>query len=222
MGKRGPAPISLNELMFWESEWYWVFHLLRGELPSYEQKLVGEAVRKQLRAELAELEKSSPKDFTQKEWVPFRSGQIRWQLTRRKPLSEPEVWRQLVQAQTAEQVRKACEESKRWLNPKAGRPYVQLLHDKAEQFVRAKKYAYYPRRASGDVKRIAFFARVMAGITLGISPITAVDRLRKMKHGRGCPCVNCHREQWDKLYLAFYKDLLVSSKKRIRRKGAKR
>jgi len=65
----------------------------------------------------------------------------------------------------SQRVREACQQSKRWLNPAwRGRAFVQILPENAEQFVRSKKDPYYPRRDSGDAKRVTFFARAMAGI----------------------------------------------------------
>jgi hypothetical protein len=138
--------------------------------------------------------------------------------------AEPQIWLALVQAfeaQDSARVREACRQSKRWLNPKwgggsivtsrgtrwMGRPYVSLLGEKAEQFVRASQDAYYPRRDSRDSKRPAFFARAMAGISCNISPVTAVHRLRKLKHGRKCPCVHCKADHWNRYYKLLYRSL---------------
>jgi hypothetical protein len=124
-----------------------------------------------------------------------------------------------VAAHTAEGVRQACQQSRSWLNPAwQGRPYVKDLYDHAGQFVRAKQDPYYPRRESGDLKRVTFFARAMAGIAVGISPSTAVDRLRKLKHGPKCPCVHCDMERWDRMdrtvYRLFFDTERKSSQKR--------
>lgn len=140
-----------------------------------------------------------------------------------RALAEPKIWQALVQAfeaSDAEGVRKAYRKSKRWLNPKwgggivsggsygrgvwMGRPYVDLLAEKAEKFVRASRDAYYPRRSSRDEKRPEFFARAMAGISCGIAPLTAIHRLRKLEHGPTCPCVHCKDDQQHGFYKAFY------------------
>jgi len=219
MGKRGAQPTAISELMFWEGLWYWVFHYLRGTLPSYEKVATDREVNKQLRAELNELENAVPKNTVEEDWIARRRAETNRELRPKVRLSEPQVWRALVAARTAADVRKACRKSERWLNPQwGGRPYVQDLYDQAERFIRAKQDVYYPRRDTGDVKRVIFFARAMAGITLGLSASTAVDRLRKLKHGRGCPCVQCDLKRWDRIERQVYK-FSVGIGKKSSRKG---
>lgn len=157
-------------------------------------------MKKLLQAELQDLRQLAPKDSVEEDWLARQKAQIELALRPKAPISEPEVWRAVVTPRMADEVRAACRQSKRWLNPKwQGKVYVQDLYDHAEQFIQAKKDPYYPKRESGDEKRVAFFARVMAGISLGISPGTSVDRLRKMKHGRKCPCIGCDLARWDRI-----------------------
>lgn len=207
MGKRGPQPTQLRDLVFWEGLWYWVFYHLRGVLPSYENVTMNKEVRKQLKVELNELGKLIPSDLAEEDWLARRKMEIDREVKPRVSVSEPTVWTALVNAQTAEDVRKACRQSKRWLNPKwQGRAYVQKLFDHAKEFVLAKNTnTYYPRSQSGDEKRITFFARAMAGIEMGLSPNTAIDKLRKMKHGEQCPCINCDSARWDRIDRQMYK-----------------
>lgn len=206
MGKRGPQPTPLGDLVFWEGLWYWVFHRLRGTLPAPDKIARNRALRKALSAELRELENVVAKDLVEEDWLARSKAQIQRELRPNVPLSEPIVWKALVTAKTAADVQRAYRGSRRWLNPAwQGRPYVQDLYDHAEEFIRAKQDVYYPRRDSSDVKRVTFFARAMAGISLGISPITAIDRLRKLKHGEKCPCVNCDVKRWDRIERQIYK-----------------
>ena len=214
MAKPGPQPTPVGEMVFWEGLWYWVFHHLRGTLPAQEKIARDTKVRRLLSAELRELENIVAKDIVEEDWLARSKAQIQRELRPQVPLSEPRIWRALVTAKTAADVQKACRESRRWLNPEwQGRPYVQDLSDHAEQFIRAKRDVYYPRRDSGDVKRVTFFARAMAGISLGVSPITAIDRLRKLKHGEKCPCVNCDLERWDRIERQIYENLFETEKK---------
>lgn len=200
MGKRGPQATPIADLIFWEGLWYWVFRHLRGVMPSYERLASAKIIKAQLRAELEELRKFAPKDLGEKYWVEQERKELERDLRPRIPDSEPPIWHSLVTAEKAADIRKACQESKRWLNPKwQGRPYVRELYDHAEQFVRAKRSPYYPRRNSGDEKRIIFFARAMAGISLGLSPNTSIHKLRKIRHGAKCPCVNCDLGRWDRI-----------------------
>jgi hypothetical protein len=206
MGRRGAQPTPTSELLFWEGLWYSVFHHLRGTLPSYEKVAVDQEVKKQLRAELSELVKSVAKNTVEEDWIARHQVEIDRELRPKVPVSESQIWRALVAARRVADVRKACRDSQRWLNPEwGGRPYVQDLTDHAEKFLRAKQDVYYPRRDSSDEKRVIFFARAMAGITLGISPSTSVDRLRKLKHGTRCPCVQCDLKRWDRIERQVYK-----------------
>ena len=141
------------------------------------------------------------------DWAARQTIQIDSALQPRQITSEPEVWKIVVAASAAADVEEACRQSKRWLNPeRRGRPYVQDLFDHAAAFVRAKKQnVYYPRRPSGDEQRVIFFARAMAGISLGLSPNTGIDRLRKIKHGGKCPCIHCDSKRWDRIQREVYK-----------------
>lgn len=220
--RRGPEPTSLAELFLWEGLWYSSFLWLRGAEPSAEEVLLSGQAVSELRDELASLRKS----LGEEDWPGARASSIARVEKQIKlaqghkdleSLAEPDVWNALVEARTADDVRRACRKSKRWLNPEwAGRVYVQRLSEKAEQFVRAKNDPYYPRsaRRSSDMKRVTFFARVMAGVTLGISPSTAVDKLRKVKHGEGCVCVHCDRELADRMLKFQFQELERERKSR--------
>jgi hypothetical protein len=200
MGKRGPKSTALGELIFWEGLWYWVFRGLRGVMPTYEKLSRNKNIREHLKSELQELQKMLPRDSTEEGWLSREKKEIERDIAPKETNSEPILWRALVGAKTENEVRKVCSSSKRWLNPKwDGRIYVQDLYDGALQFVQAKKDQYYPRRQSGDEKRVVFFARAMAGISLGISPRTSIDRLRKMEHGQKCPCIHCDLQRWERI-----------------------
>jgi len=245
--KPGPKETPLSDLLFWETLWYWVFRGLRGREPSKEERLVTETLIEDAQrrlAELMELKKSlaaavGERDLVQEWSVDSEYDDAKSDITggrvaleRDRALAEPETWRALVHAfetKDADGVRKACQKSRRWLNPKwgggiisggsygrgvwMGRPYVDLLAEKAEQFVHASQDAYYPRRNSRDEKRPEFFARAMAGINCGIAPITAIHRLRKLKHGRKCPCVHCRADHWTGYYKGLYRALKEERKR---------
>jgi hypothetical protein len=97
---------------------------------------------------------------------------------------KPEVWEQLKKARTIAQIENAARgigelnsefaSSTPWaLNP-AG-----AVSQFAKDVLEAKRLPHYPRtgRERSDDKRIVFLAKVMAGLTLGLRPITAVKRL---------------------------------------------
>jgi hypothetical protein len=112
-----------------------------------------------------------------------------------KPIrAERRVWQRLKDASTAEEIREACRVSRYWLRPnRGGRVFVQLLADRAEMFLRAKRDPRCPgsSRPSSEDKLLDYFAGAMAGITLRGSPITAIDQLRKWKHPKKCDCWRC-------------------------------
>jgi hypothetical protein len=66
-----------------------------------------------------------------------------------------------------------------------------LLLEHAKQFLEMKRNARFPlseNNSRSDDSRLDYLARGMAGIMIGCSPITAIERLRNMKHGPGGPC----------------------------------
>jgi hypothetical protein len=117
--------------------------------------------------------------------------------------AERELWEALKRARTAPQVRRICSRSKIWLKPRwefpdgshiEWWPYRRALYKYAEEFCQAKLDTRYPgrdARESGDYRRIEYFARAMAGLSLGFAASTAIERLRKMKHSRMCRCWRC-------------------------------
>lgn len=117
--------------------------------------------------------------------------------------AERKLWEDLKRARTPAQVRRIYKRSNLWLKPRMEfprggymewQPHIRVLHQQAEQFCQAKLDTRYPardKRESGDYRRIEYLARVMAGLSLGVSPSYGVERLRKMKHNEQCPCWRC-------------------------------
>jgi hypothetical protein len=99
---------------------------------------------------------------------------------------KPEVWEQLKKARSVAQIEEAARgigelasafaSSTDWAQKPAG-----ALSHFAEGILDAKRLPHYPRksRTRSDDKRIVFLAKVMAGLTLGLRPITAVKRLSR-------------------------------------------
>lgn len=116
--------------------------------------------------------------------IPGKNRKVRvWSIKR--PLApELEVWAQLTKARTVSQIRKAARRigeleaefgsSTDWMKNPAG-----ALSHYAEGILVAKELPHYPRtdRKRSDDKRVVFLAKVMAGLTLGLAPITAIKRL---------------------------------------------
>jgi hypothetical protein len=99
-------------------------------------------------------------------------------------LPKPEVWEQLKKARSVPQIEEAARgigelesefaSSTTWAQNPAG-----ALSHFAEGILEAKKLPHYPKknRPRSDDKRVVFLAKVMAGLTLGLRPITAVKKL---------------------------------------------
>ncbi len=214
MGKRGIHPVSIADLLFWEQQWWFTFKYLRDgaaaqaiaywpqpSSPQWKPRVSGiqELDRDRLGLWITK-ENRRLEDFHKTAGIESRH----WPGIP----AERELWQRLLRAETVRQVRAICGESTRWLNPVwRGRIFVQSLRDHADEFLAAKKDSRYPRdvrRESSDLKRIDYFARAMAGIEMNISPVTAIDRLRKWKHSARCSCWRCfgrnlrRAEQWAK------------------------
>jgi hypothetical protein len=110
----------------------------------------------------------------------------------RRPKAEiagMKIWRDLVRANTYADVRKACG---RWsrLPSVLGAgltPFPDHVRTNAAQFIAMKRNKRFPKSDYGDDSRIEFLSRGMAGIMVGVSPLTGVERLRNLKHVPGGP-----------------------------------
>jgi hypothetical protein len=101
----------------------------------------------------------------------------------------PKIWSDLIEAHTYAAVRKACG---RWAQlpdvRRAGMtPFPRHVLQHATQFLSMKRNKRFPRSAYGDASRLDYLARGMAGIMVGVSPMTGIERLRNMKHTRNGP-----------------------------------
>ena len=100
---------------------------------------------------------------------------------------EAELWNQLVEAETPEEIRAVCDKSPFWFNPKHGAIlFYRGLSEHADTFLAAKRDSRWPgsKRPTSEGRKIRFLARSMAGIMMGISPRTAQDLFAKMNLGR--------------------------------------
>jgi hypothetical protein len=110
--------------------------------------------------------------------------------------AERDLFNALLRTTSPAEVRRICRRSKFWLKYKwdfgNGHfyenpfPCPRALYERAEEFCQSKLDPLYPardRRPSGDYRRIHFFARVMAGLSLPkpIRPSYAIELFRKKK-----------------------------------------
>jgi hypothetical protein len=115
-----------------------------------------------------------------------------------------EIWDDLIRANTYAALRKACERWSKLSDVRASGliPFPEHVQANAGQFLSMKRNNRFPRSNYGDDARIDYLARGMAGVLVGVSPMTAVERLRNSKHAPGgalwntderrCGCWRCH------------------------------
>jgi len=143
--------------------------------------------------------------------------QLERQLQPKKILALAErrkIWKDLWQARTPSSLQKACGE---WAILRDVRSagltcWPSHILANSREFLRMKKQGRTRFPYSGyanDDSRLEYLARGMAGVLAGISPITAIERLRNMKHdARGplwnekekrCDCWRCETKRSDLL-----------------------
>ena len=233
MAKRGRKPINFEQLDLWDAEWYLAFYRLRegGELPvRTNQWWTQRRINFSLPERLAMLKRMSLEEYwahvctrrlpkaPEVPWPPLSANrelaETMWaeeiaQLTRltdakaiERRQSGFEIWQALWQATTPAAVKKAC---RRWADLNAEDPFPKHLVALINQFLAMKSDPRFPRSPGADDARLNYMAAGMAGVCIGISPLTAIHRLRTMKHApdgplvweglpqRKCHCWRCDR-----------------------------
>jgi hypothetical protein len=100
-----------------------------------------------------------------------------------------EIWNSLWAARRRSSVEQVCD---RWekLPDVIGLGFgVFPAHVRANvsQFLSITRNQRFPRSAAADDSRLDYLARGMAGVMVGVSPMTAIERLRNMSHKSGGP-----------------------------------
>jgi hypothetical protein len=154
------------------------------------------------------------------------NDEIRWierELNPPKPETQVrrrKVWDDLIKASSYAALRKVCG---RWSRlPDVWRSgmtsFSSYVAQNAAGFLSMKRNKRFPRSAYGDNARIDYLARGMAGVLVGRSPQTGVERLRNMRHEPGgplwvtrqgnyalpknehyCGCWRCTQKKWNDL-----------------------
>ena len=128
------------------------------------------------------------------------------------------IWVELLRAKTYPPLRKAC---RAWAKlPDVRRSGMTAFPDhvleNAAQFLLMKENKRFPVSNYGDDGRIDYLSRGMAGVLVGRSAMTGIERLRNMKHAPGgpfwvtrqgeyvlqekeqhCGCWRCRNNNWD-------------------------
>jgi hypothetical protein len=118
-----------------------------------------------------------------------------------------EVWNQLKTARSVGAVRSVASEMRVWVDrcrpPISGAAiFPQVVASHSKELLEARELPSYPRsnRPSSDDKRVEFFAKVLAGLELGIAPATAIKGL----HGERFPTEsNTEEEMIAKLWMGL-------------------
>lgn len=254
MGKRGPKPVNLGILSMWEFEFWKAFHLLRDgiELPGprwarpeaarlspqerdtlhveIQRSTLKDYAARMVPEDRKEFEALDPyvQEFSVKQW----KNDALAELAELKPKLIPhrqerrELWNALVRTRTRSALKEVC---RRWEElARTHFPAYHYILGNADEFFAMKRASRFPRSSYADDSRIDYLARGMAGVLMNVSPQTAIERLRNMKHapdgplwkkepgGREyCGCWRCAIERGTKFAKALgYIDLLRERKKR--------
>ncbi|MHB8527078.1 MAG: hypothetical protein ACYDD2_13080 [Candidatus Acidiferrales bacterium] len=124
--------------------------------------------------------------------------------------AEPDTINSIFAATTIQEMRKAFESSTlltQRMRRGSSKPLRQLAKDATPLFKRtlravreAKRYRFPASdRNTSESKRLIHLASAIAGIECGISAASAIDKLRKLPHGKKCPCAPCTLDRNDSL-----------------------
>jgi len=206
----------MDALSYWEFQWWKALHLLRdgSEVPPQQERTIEEFDERDSREQLKWWKKASDQEILGDEGKES-PGESQWKYRQRmdraraekqsnikeledrlrpveKTLQEKRerraVWDSLWRARTAGAVRAACKEWQSLLDSRSRYPGHILEFE--PEFRRMKRDARFPRSAYADDSRIDYLSRGMAGLMLRVSPMTAIERLRNMKHAEGGPLWN--------------------------------
>jgi hypothetical protein len=93
-------------------------------------------------------------------------------------------------------VKDACEQWKALNDVRAAgmTPFPDHVETNAKEFLRMKADSRFPHSTYADESRLEFLARGMAGVMVGVSPMTAEARLRNLKHTASGPLWDQHQK----------------------------
>ncbi len=96
-----------------------------------------------------------------------------------------DLWDALKRARQKGEMERVVEEIVRWIPPIPGyQSFRDVLKKRGADLLQAKRLWIYPRnrkRSTSEEKRIAFFAKALAGLMFSIAPATAAKRLSRWK-----------------------------------------
>lgn len=106
-----------------------------------------------------------------------------------------DVWNQLLKAKSKSDLVTACRSWAQLPDTRANgmERFAAHVSENAQQFLFMKRNKRFPSSNYADDSRLEYLARGMAGLMVGLSPMTAIERLRNMNHTPGGPM---WRERW--------------------------
>jgi hypothetical protein len=215
LNKRGRKPVEIGILNSWEYEWNKALHLLRDGVQSpsprwVDPDLAGLTPQK-IDAGIRLLKQTEPQEVVAiweqrqgkllkptetylrfaEDFIGERIATLE-QLKPRKIHARAErqaIWDALIRARKGEAVRRACEQWEHLADVRAAGMgiYPAYVVSNADAFLAMKRNRRFPRSAYAADSRLEYLARGMAGIMVGVSPMTAIERIRNMKHTASGP-----------------------------------
>jgi hypothetical protein len=189
--------------------------MLRWSNPPPFSELSSTDERARTKREFLERERQHLKEFAEME----RQGEIselERYLKPKKIYAAAErrgIWDELISAQTVPEMQNACRRWESLLDVRGFGTACFAAHvsTNAEEFLRMKrKRNRFPQSSYADESRLEHLARGMAGVMVGVSPMTAIERLRNMKHdtsgplwsavAKCCECWRCRLRGWRGYY----------------------
>jgi hypothetical protein len=246
--KPGRVPIDFEQLDLWDAEWYLAFYRLRegGELPL---RTTQWWTRRQIDFNMAErlsmLRGMSPEEYWAYHLAKLPGGTLDWgppplaknreqaarlqadEIAALARWADPaviqrrqegvEIWHAIWRARTLPAAERAC---RRWIAFSADPAFPTHLLVGKTFLLTITGDARFPTTPAADDTRLNMLAAGMAGASIGISPRTAIHRVRTLKHEAGgplwndnasrCECWRCDRARevqvFDTLIGAFTKD----------------
>ena len=139
---------------------------------------------------------SFPNSYISAKAIASAATRFQWMLSTR-PRKIPadrerrDIWAALCRARTLESLEQTCEQWASLIDVRGQglTPFPEHVRANAQEFFRMKRDRRFPKSNSPvfDESRLEYLARGMAGILAGVSPMTAIEKLRNMKHGEGGP-----------------------------------
>ncbi|MEQ1574389.1 MAG: hypothetical protein ABL993_09110 [Vicinamibacterales bacterium] len=220
----GRKPIDYQQLDLWDAEWYLAFYRLSegGELPLrtnqwWNRRQIGSSIPERLTMlkrmsleqywaySLAEVPRLSVEELPllsqNREHAEKRRADEIASLTRwADPVAIQqrhkgfEIWQALGKARTAVAVTQACQ---RWIAFGPDPVFPTHLLAMTAQFLAMRRDRRFPQSPTANEARLTYIAAGMAGACVGISPLTAIHRVRTLKHEPGGPLWNQNTQQCD-------------------------